>query len=296
MFRTGKGDKAMYNLNIHSPANLEEALELKATFGADLHPLAGGTDVLVSIRNNRVDWGEKPSLLNLNRIQALHFVRETPDTIEIGPLMTHSEISTNPLIQTHIPALAKAVSYIGSPQIRNRGTIAGNMCHASPAGDSLPILYCRNAKIEVQTQSQTTLVPIEEFITGPGIIALDPSSIVTKISVPKLPDYTGDYLTLRQRKALSCNVVSVGVEMMQPNQGEQIEDIRIALGAVSPTVVRGKKTENLLKNKILTKKLIDEAHDLIQTECVPIDDVRSNKNYRQAMTGVLLARYLINHK
>jgi len=286
----------MYQFNIHSPEDLEEALELKATFGADLHPFAGGTDVLVSIRNNRVDWGEQPSLLNLNKIQALHFIKETPNTIEIGALMTHSEISNHPLIQTHIPALAKAVSYIGSPQIRNRGTIVGNLCHASPAADSLPILYCRNANIEVQTQKQTTLVPIEEFITGPGFIALDPSGIVTKISVPKLPDYIGDYLTLRQRQALSCNVVSVGIEMKYPNQREKIEDIRIALGAVSPTVIRGEKTEKLLKNKVITQDIINSAHELIQTECVPIDDVRSNKHYRQAMTGVLLSRFLFSKK
>lgn len=279
----------MYEFDIHSPANLEEALELKATLGAELHPFAGGTDVLVSIRNNRVDWGDRPLLLNLNRIHDLHLVEETAETIEIGSLLTHSEIAHHPLIQKHIPALAKAVLYIGSPQIRNRGTIAGNMCHASPAADSLPILYCRNAKIGVQTQNRTILVPIEEFITGPGFIALDPCGIVTKISVPKLPNYIGDYLTLRQRQALSCNVVSVGVEMLQ--EGE-IVDIRIALGAVAPTVVRGSKTENLLCDKILTHDLINEAHDLIQTECVPIDDVRSNKSYRQAMTGVLLSRFL----
>lgn len=285
----------MYEFNIRSPRNLEEALELKATFGAELHPLAGGTDVLVSIRNNRVDWGDHPSLLNLNNIRALHFIRETPETIEIGPLLTHTEISNHPLIKTHIPALAKAVSYVGSPQIRNRGTIAGNMCHASPAADSLPILYCRNATIEIQTHDQTTLAPIEEFITGPGFIALDPCGIVTKIIVPKLPNYFGDYLTLRQRQALSCNVVSVGVEIFRPDREGEIADIRIALGAVAPTVVRGLKTENLLSNNKLTQNLINEAHDLIQTECVPIDDVRSNKNYRQAMTGVLLSRFLSSH-
>lgn len=282
----------MYNFEIRSPRSLSEALELKATFGADLHPLAGGTDVLVSIRNNRVDWGEKPALLNLNRIGELHFVRETPETIEIGPLLTHTEISHHSLIQTHIPALAKAASFIGSPQIRNRGTICGNMCHASPAADSLPILYCRNALIEIQTIDQTILTSIEEFITGPGFIAIEPHGIVTKIIVPKLPGYIGDYLTLRQRQAMSCNVVSVGVESIQIEPKGRIKDIRIALGAVAPTVVRGEKTENLLLNKILTEELINTAHDTIQTECVPIDDVRSNKEYRQAMTGVLLARFL----
>ena len=280
----------MYEFDIKSPETLEEALDLKATHGSDLHVLAGGTDVLVSIRNNRVDWGEKPSLLNINGIEDLRFIRETPETIEIGPLITHTELSTHPLIKTHIPALAKAVSYIGSPQIRNRGSVAGNMCHASPAADSLPILYCRNTKIEVQTIDQTTLTPIEEFITGPGFIALDPKGMVTKITVPKLPNYIGDYLTLRQRRALSCNVVSVGVEMLKPD--EIIEDIRISLGAVAPTVVRGRRTEDLIKNNLVTEDLIEDARDLIQTECVPIDDVRSNKNYRQAMTGVLLARFL----
>ncbi len=281
----------MYEFDIHFPSNLDEALELKATFGAELHPFAGGTDILVSVRNNRVEWGDRPSLLDLNKIKALHFVRETNETVEIGPLLTHTEIANHPLIQTHIPALAKAVSYVGSPQIRNRGTIAGNMCHASPAADSLPILYCRNAKIEIQTHDQTTLVPIEEFITGPGIISIDPSGIVTKIIVPKLPNYISDYLTLRQRQALSCNVVSVGVEVFQGSE-EKIKDIRIALGAVASTVVRGKKTENLLQGNVITDELINDAENLIKTECVPIDDVRSNKNYRQAMTGVLLARFL----
>lgn len=280
----------MYEFNIHSPTSLDEALELKATYGAEVHPLAGGTDVLVSIRNDHVDWGDHPSLLNLNKIPTLHFVKETPEAIEIGPLLTHTEISTHPIIQTHVPVLAKAVKFIGSPQIRNRGTIVGNMCHASPAADSLPILYCRDAKIEVQTLEETTLTPIEDFITGPGTIALNECGIVTKIVVPKLSNYIGDYLTLRQRQALSCNVVSVGVEMYQ--RGGEIQDIRIALGAVAPTVVRGRKTEKLLKNKLVTNTLINEARELIKTECVPIDDVRSNKDYRQSMTGILLSRFL----
>ncbi|MFX0014361.1 MAG: FAD binding domain-containing protein [Promethearchaeota archaeon] len=284
----------MYDFNIHSPSTLNEALELKATHGVDIHPFAGGTDVLVSLRNNRVDWGERPSLLNLNKIQSLRFIKESSKTVEIGPLMTHSEISKNPLIQKHIPALAKAVSFIGSPQIRNRGTIAGNICHGSPAADSLPILYCRGAEIEVQTQTNITLTPIDEFHIGPGDINIDEYGLVTKIIVPKLPYYVSDYLTLRQRQALSCNVVSVGVEALISDNGKKTEDIRIALGAVSPTVVRGKKTENLLTSKILTESLINVASNLIKTECIPIDDVRSNKNYRQAMTGVLLNRFLHN--
>ncbi|MFX0152271.1 MAG: FAD binding domain-containing protein [Candidatus Hodarchaeota archaeon] len=280
----------MYDFNILSPTTLAEALDLKAEYGEVLHPLAGGTDVLVSIRNDRVDWGEKPSLLNLNKIQELNFIRETSETVEIGPLITHTDLIQNKIIQTYVPALAKAVSYIGSPQIRNRGTVVGNMVHASPAADSLPILYARNTTIRIQTKEENRLVPIEEFIVGPGEVVIPPQGIVTGIVVPKLPNYIGDYLTLRQRQALSCNVVSVGVEMSIAES--VIHDIRIALGAVSPTVVRGRKTEAFLSNKVINVDLINEASPLIQSECIPIDDVRSIKEYRQAMTGVLLTRFL----
>ena len=283
----------MYKFNIVRPETLDEALELKKEHGETLHPLAGGTDVLVCIRNNRVDWGPKPSLLNLNHIRELHFVNETHDSVEIGPLITHTEIIENKVINEHVLALCKAVSFIGSPQIRNRGTIAGNVVHASPAADCLPILYARDSKVEIRTHKQTKLVPIQDFIAGPGAVGIDPHGIVTKIVIPKLPGYIGDYLTLRQRRALSCNVVSVGVEM-KSDEGK-IEDIRVALGAVAPTVVRGVKTESLLRNRKLSANLLEEAQTSIRTECQPIDDLRSNRKYRRAMTGVLLARFLRNN-
>ena len=281
----------MYDFNILSPKTLDEALELKKVHGERLHPLAGGTDIFVGIRNDSLDWGPEPSLLNLNHIKELHFVNESINNIEVGPLLTHNEIKKNHTIFKYAPAFSKAVSYIGSPQIRNQGTIAGNIVHASPAADSLPILYARDAKIEIRTYKHIKLVPIQDFITGPGTVELDPIGIITKIIIPKHQEYVGDYLTLRQRRALSSNVVSVGVEMQKTHEG-LIADIRIALGAVAPTVIRGEKTELLLKNKRLNTELIEEAKNLIQTECKPIDDVRSNKNYRRAMTGVLLARFL----
>ena len=141
----------MYEIDIISPKTIGEALELKNERGETLHPIAGGTDVLISVYNNRVDWGSRPSLLNLSKIEELHFIRETSDSVEIGPLVTHTEIIENPVIATHVPALSKAVSFIGSPQIRNQGTIGGNIVHASPAADSLPVLYARDAMIEVST-------------------------------------------------------------------------------------------------------------------------------------------------
>ena len=281
----------MYELDIFSPKTVGEALELKNERGEALHPIAGGTDVLISVYNNRVDWGSRPSLLNLSRIEELHFIRETSDSVEIGPLVTHCEIIENPVIATYVPALSKAVSFIGSPQIRNQGTIGGNIVNASPAADSLPVLYARDAMIEVSTLDGKALLPISEFIKGPGLVDMDPAGIVTKIVVPKLGGYIGDYLSLRQRKAISINVVSLGAEILVSRDGV-IEDVRIALGAVSPTVVRGVRTEQLLRNRRLSSELMREAVDLIQLECVPIDDFRSNREYRGAMAGVLIQKFL----
>ena len=163
--------------------------------------------------------------------------------------------------------------------------------HASPAADSLPVLYARNTMIEVSTLDGKALLPISKFIKGPGLVDMDPAGIVTKIVVPKLSGYFGDYLSLRQRKAISINVVSLGAEMLVSNDGV-IEDVRVAFGAVSPTVVRGVKTEQLLRNRKRSSELVIEAVDLVQSECVSIDDIRSNKMYRGAMAGVLLQKFL----
>jgi CO/xanthine dehydrogenase FAD-binding subunit len=283
----------MYILDILSPKTLDEALSLKYDHGKNLQILAGGTDVLVNIRNDDVDWGDKPSLLNLSHIKELHYIRETLEAVEIGPIITHSEIIQNLVIKTHIPSLCKAASFIGSPQIRNQGTIGGNIVNASPAADILPILYARDAEVEVSTYDGKSMILIEDFIKGPSLVDMDPWSIVTKIVIPKLSGYCGDYLSLRQRRAISINVVSIGAETLVSDDGV-IEDIRVALGAVSPTVVRGKKTEKLLINKKLSYEIMKKAIQLIRKECLPINDIRSNKTYRQAMTGILLQKLLQN--
>jgi carbon-monoxide dehydrogenase medium subunit len=280
----------MYDLEIYSPIGLDEALQLKKKHGEELQILAGGTDLLIQLQNNTDSWKRK-KLLNISRIESLSLVHETPHEIEIGPLVTHSQLEQNQLIAKHVPALSKAASFVGSPQIRNQGTIGGNIVNASPAADTLPILYTRDAKIEVRTLNGEKILPVTDFITGPGTIDLDPIGIVTKIIVPKMPGYMGDYLSLRQRKSMSINVVSLCAESMVSEDGV-IEDIRIALGAVSPTVVRAKKTETFLQGKKISITLIENACRLVTGECIPIDDIRSNQKYRSQMTGVLLEEYL----
>jgi CO/xanthine dehydrogenase FAD-binding subunit len=280
----------MYELDIITPNSLEEALIVKNEQKGALHILAGGTDLLIDLLEQE-SLGNKPYLLNLSKIKELKNIKENHENIEIGSLTTHNILANSQTIQSHIPSLSKAASLIGSPQIRNQGTIGGNIVNASPAADLLPVLYAREADIEIATIGMKKLVPIERFIKGPGSVNINPSEIVTKIIVPKLSGYKSDYICLRQRKAVSINKVSLGVEILISND-RKINDIKIALGAVSPTIVRGIQTEKLLKNRVLTQSLLKEACELIKTECVPIDDIRSNSQYRSAMVGVLLERFL----
>ncbi len=282
----------MYHFEVKSPTSLAEALSLMDQYGKNIEPLAGGTDVLIMVRNNLGKWGDVPLMLNLHSIPEMDFITETNNTIEIGPSVTHTQVLQSPIIKNHIPALIKAVEYVGSPQIRNLGTIVGNVVRGSPAADTLSLLYTREAKIRVQTVISEEDIPIRDFLVGPGQTILPENGLVTKLIIPKLPDYQSDYVSLRHRNALSIVVMSIAVEVLFNEEMSQINDIRVALGAVAPTIVRAHKTEQLLKSQELTEDLIVEAEQLITTECVPITDVRSNKKYRKAMTGVLLGRIL----
>ncbi|MHA1945025.1 MAG: FAD binding domain-containing protein [Candidatus Hodarchaeales archaeon] len=282
----------MYNFEVKSPTSLVEALSLMDQYGKDIEPLAGGTDVLIMVRNNLGNWGNVPNVLNMLSIPHMDFINETENAIEIGPTVTHTQVLVSPIIAQHIPALIRAIEYVGSPQIRNLGTIVGNVVRGSPAADTLCLFYTREAKIRVQTVNSTEDIPISEFLVGPGQTTLPENGLVTKVIIPKLPGYKSDYISLRQRNALSIVVISIAIEVLLNEDQSQIDDIRIALGAVAPTIVRAPKTEQLLKNQILSEDLIAQAEQFVTTECVPITDVRSNKKYRQAMTGVLLGRFL----
>ena len=282
----------MYTFEVKSPTSLDEALSMMDQYGKNIKPLAGGTDVLIMVRNNIGNWGNVPMMLNMQSIPNMDFITETKNTIEIGPNVTHSQVLQSSLIKEYIPALIKAVEYVGSPQIRNLGTIIGNVVRGSPAADTLCLLYTREAKIRVQTVNSTEDINVNDFLTGPGHTILPENGLVTKVIIPKLPNYESDYTSLRQRNALSIVVISIAIELLLNKEKSHVDDIRIALGAVAPTIVRASKTELLLRKKRLTEELIEQAEQLVVTECEPITDVRSNKKYRQAMTGILLDRFL----
>lgn len=280
----------MYDFDIVSPKTLDEALELKNKHGKELIPMAGGTDLFVAYRNNRK---KITKVLNLNHINELKGIEIEGDSLKIKSLTTHSEVIEDPKIQKYFPSLAEALKIIGSLQIRNQSTLVGNLSNASPAADSLPLLYCANASVTIKYNSQKEDILIDKLITGPGSMNLPENAIITSVNIPykEIENMKGDYLSLRQRISISINKVSVGI-LIKQNDNQIIDDARIAIGAVAPRVLRVNEAEKNLIGKKATLNLINTTSDIAQETAVPITDVRSSIEYRDAMVQVITRRLL----
>ena len=268
-----------------NPLSLRDALKFAAR--SNVKAIAGGTDLLVRL-HDKYD-SPRPKLLVLDRVRALHKIAVKGSRVTLGPLVTFAEIEQSSLLQKCAPQLVKAASLAGSVQIRNRATIGGNIANGSPAGDLIPPLYVLGAVLGLSSLKSSRSVPIDEFFKGPGLTVLKRNELITSISFQKSFKH-GFFQRLATRKALAISKVSVAANVSIKNG--RVNESRIALGAVAPTVIRAIETEKFLSGKKLTANIISEAAEIIKREARPIDDLRSNAEYRREMVGVLLARGL----
>ena len=172
----------MKEFEYFKPSNLSEALELASEFGNNKRFLAGGTDLIVRLKDNLI---KEDVIIDIKEVDELKGIKENGDEIEIGSLVTFTEIIESELINKYSPLLILAAKNIGSPQIRNKGTIGGNLCNASPAGDSIPPLMCEEARLILKSKERERVVKIEEFFIGPGKTCLNQDEILVKILVKK---------------------------------------------------------------------------------------------------------------
>ena len=223
-----------------NPASLKSALQAKN--GKNTVAVAGGTDILVRLHDvlNK-PW---PKLLILEKVSSLHRISLSKNAVSIGPLVTFAEIEKSAILKKHAPQLVEAASLAGSVQIRNRATIGGNIANGSPAGDLIPPLYVLGAKLELSSIRGKRMVPIEEFYRGPGLTVLKSNELITSIKLTKIINH-GFFLRLATRKALAISKVSVA-SSATIKKGK-VAEIKIALGAVAPTVIRATATEEFLK-------------------------------------------------
>ncbi len=270
----------------HAPKTLAEAVRLMDTLD-DAKPVIGGTDLVPLLREAAC----RPShLVDLNGVAELNYVREQDGFVCIGATATHSQVAASELMR-RAPAVVDAVSRIGSPQIRNRGSVAGNLCNASPAADSAPPLLVYDAEVKIASSGETAIIPLPELFAGPKINCLEPNELVTEIRFPVPPESSSSsFKRIGRRKAFTLSVVSAAayVEM----DGGVCKEARVAFGSVAETPVRAPEVEELLNGKELDDETISVAAEAAERSVSPVTDVRGTAEYRRAMCGVLLKRTL----
>jgi len=272
--------------NVFLPRTFEDLWEtLEKEPDAALY--AGGTDLLVKIRAGCVD---PPCLVCLERLHALQGIREEPDKVFIGAATTHSRLVEHPAIREQFPVLVRGASVLGSPPIRHMGTIGGNIVTASPAGDTLPALYGMDAAVEVRSAAGTRILPIREFILGPGTVDLRKGEILCGVWLNKNLEWNvHHYEKVGRRKAQACSVASLAAVLVVSETFET-EKARLAWGSVGPTVVTLQEVEDAIVGKQLSNETLNAASTLVQHGVSPIDDIRASAEYRRYVAGALLTR------
>ena len=267
------------NPQIFSPVYVPECLNLLERF-PDAKILAGGTDLLVRLK----DEINQPDIIDISHIKELKGINDLDGKIKIGALTTFSEIIESKIVAENADVLVRAVEMIGSPQIKNRGTIGGNIANASPAGDSIPPLFVLEAEIEIAGMNYSRIVPIKDFFKGPGKSVLNNNEIISAVLIPKNKEWHSAFVRLGQREALAISKVSLA--LLIKIKDDKIEEARISLGAVAPTVIRATATEHALSNRKLDE--ISDVTEIIREEVSPISDIRSIAEYRKEMCRELL--------
>ncbi len=276
-------------ITVQTPRTLTETYDLLQKHQGRIKVLAGGTDLMVTL-NARVEVHS--AYLNLWPLRELRGISEAGNAVRIGALTTYTQIIRSPLVQQHARILVEAAKSVGAAQIQNRGTLGGNVVNASPAGDTLPVLAVLEAELEIGSIRGTRKIPFNQFYTGYRKTVLAADELLLAIHLPKPHANDWQYFRkvgTRQAQAISKVVMTL---VARVDAAKQVEVMRIAYGSVAPTVIRAPQTESLLNGQLLSKKLIEQAQQLVMTEVHPISDVRSTADYRRLVSGNILFRAL----
>jgi carbon-monoxide dehydrogenase medium subunit len=276
-------------MDYFEPKTVSEALALLAQHGAEAKVIAGGTDVMVDIK-----YKEEPGcLVNIKKLPGLGAIQANGGSLRIGPLVTIHDIETNALAREKLPVLWEACHQFSSLQIRNTSTIGGNICRASPSGETLAPLLVLEAKAKMAFPDGEKTEPFTSFFQGPGKSSVGAKGLLTGIDVPyPAPGSHGVYLKHAVRGAMDIAMVGVAVMVTTNAAKNSLQDARIGLGAVAPTPIRATKTEALLRGKPLTAALVKEAAAMAAAESSPISDQRSSAEYRRWIVEALTRRGL----
>ena len=273
------------------PKTIEEAVSLLQEYDGRAKVIAGGTDLLVQIRDGKI---APEFVVDLGGIGGLDtFKYDDGQGLTIGALTPISTLEKSPVLQQRLPIISQAAGQLGSVAIRNMGTVGGNLCNAAPSAETAPALIALAGNARIVGPKGERRVPLEDFFIGPGATVLAPGELMVEIEVPEpAPNTKGHYLKHGMRGTIDLAVVGVAVVTTFESDGETCSDIKIVLGAVAPTPIRARMAEEILKGKKPDEVLINQCARAAVSDSQCISDVRASAEYRREMVEVFTRRAL----
>lgn len=262
-----------------APQEIEEALEILSKYGKEIKVIAGGTDLLIQYYDRLY---EVNGWLDLKNIKELKDIRIHKNQIEIGAMVSHAQLEKSEDIKEYFPVLNQAAADIGSPQIRNRGTVGGNIVNASPAGDLLAPLMAYDAQFRLLSIQGEKIVPAEEFFTGPKKTILEPAQLLTQIILPLPSERTyGCWIKIGKRKALIIATITLALVVEMAEDNKTVKDVRTCLGSVAPTPIEIEEIREKMIGKKFSELDFNQLGQIVEDKISPIDDIRGTREYRK---------------
>ncbi len=276
------------DFDYYRPETVEEACGLLRKLGSNAKVLAGGTDLLAKMKNGLIAPRALVSLMKIENITHIGHVLEKG--VVIGARVTHNDLMNSPVLRERYPAVCEAAHSMANNQIRNLGTVGGNLVNAVPSADLPPILIALHAYATLVGSEGVRLLPLEEFFLGPHRSAVRPDEILTSITIPDQPTTGSAYRKFGLRRSGALAVVGVAASVVA--EGGHVRTGRIVLGAVAPIPMRARHAEELLAGRAITEEVLEEVGRAAADECKPISDIRASEEYRRDMVRVFTKRAL----
>ena len=279
----------MRNFQLLEPASAHEASQMLADAGEESRLFAGGVALMLAMRQRLITPSHVVYIGGVLGLDGIEF--DEHEGLRIGALTRHQQIADSPVIQSRYPMLAEMAAHVANPQVRNQGTVAGNLCYADPASDPPGCLMALGAQLGTVGPQGERSIALDEFFVDYYTTALEPAEVVTEIRVPPMPaDAKGAYTRFLRTAAEHRPLVNVAVVVRR--EGKICREARIAVGASVPIPMRTSRAEKFLSDKMVTPEALDEAAAIVAKDVSPVSDFRGSSDYRREMVRVVARRTL----
>jgi aerobic carbon-monoxide dehydrogenase medium subunit len=268
------------------PTSVHDASAMLAEYGDECRIIAGGTALVLALRQRMVNPTHLISIGQIERARGITYDKKVG--LRIGALTLHAEVAASPVIRKGYPMLADMAARVADPQVRNQGTIGGNLCYADPATDPPSSLMANDARLVLASKRGERILTIEEFLVDYYTTALEPDEIVTEIQVPPVNYTVGRHVRHLRTAAEHRPMINVAVTVKQ--NGRQCDDVRLVVGATTPVPARVKTGEDFLRGKAVTVDVAAEAAQIVATSIRPISDMRGSESYRRRVVATVVRR------